>query len=141
MISIMRIGVIGSMQYAEEMLKVCKELNLLGHNARTSKFAKSFIDKSDTDKETIKLKQKYEQDAIREDCKWIAEMDAILVLNKDKHGIKNYIGGNAFLEMGYVHILGKPMYLMNPIPDMPYYGTEIIAMNPVIINGDLKKIS
>ena len=29
---------------------------------------------------------------------------------------------------------------MNPIPEMPYYGTEIIAMNPIIINGDLELI-
>ncbi|HOK35473.1 MAG TPA: hypothetical protein PLL80_01600 [Candidatus Pacearchaeota archaeon] len=33
--------------------------------------------------------------------------DAILVVNIDKKGIKNYIGGNAFLEIGFTHILDK----------------------------------
>jgi hypothetical protein len=29
---------------------------------------------------------------------------------------------------------------MNPIPDMPYYGTELIALEPVILNEDLSKV-
>ena len=68
------------------------------------------------------------------------DADALLVVNLDKHGIKNYIGENAFLEMGFAHILNQKIYLMNPIPDMPNYGTEIIAMKPIVINGDLSEI-
>lgn len=66
--------------------------------------------------------------------------DAVLVLNIDKHGIANYIGGNTFLEIGFAHILNQKIFLLNPIPDMPYYKTEIVAMNPIVINGDLSLI-
>lgn len=105
-----------------------------------SKFTAAFIEKDDEEKERIKLEQKYNDDAIREDCKWIKDMDALLVANYDKHGIKNYIGGNAFIEIAYAHILYKDLYFLNPIPEMPYYGTEIIAMKPAVINGDLTSI-
>ncbi|PJC52196.1 MAG: hypothetical protein CO030_04160, partial [Candidatus Magasanikbacteria bacterium CG_4_9_14_0_2_um_filter_42_11] len=70
----------------------------------------------------------------------IKKSDKVLILNYDKHDIPNYIGGNSFLEMGFAYILKKPIYLLNPIPKIPYYETEIIAMKPVILDGELKKI-
>lgn len=136
----MKIGVVGSMQFTEKMVELCDELKKLGHDAYMSKFTAAFIEKDDEEKERIKLEQKYNDDAIREDCKWIKDMDALLVANYDKHGIKNYIGGNAFIEIAYAHILYKDLYFLNPIPEMPYYGTEIIAMKPAVINGDLTSI-
>jgi len=137
----MKVGVVGSMQYTEKMMELCEGLEKLGHEAYMSKFAAPFVGKSDEEKERIKLEQKYQQDAIREDCKWVKDMDVLLVANYDKHGIPNYIGGNAFIEMAYAHILGKPLFLINPIPEMPYYGTELVAMKPSVINGDLVKIT
>ena len=62
--------------------------------------------------------------------------DAILVVNVDKKGIKNYIGGNTFLEIGFAHVLGKPIYLLNDIPEM-LYTDEIKAMQPIVINNNL----
>jgi hypothetical protein len=58
----------------------------------------------------------------------------------DKHGIENYIGGNVLIEMGYAHILNKKIFLYNPIPNIEFYKTEIIAMQPVILNGDINKV-
>jgi hypothetical protein len=89
----------------------------------------------------LKLEDKYKNDAIREFWKPMQTADALLVLNYDKNGIQNYIGGNAFLEMGFAHVLDQKIFLMNPVPDMPYYGTEIVAMKPIIIDGDLTKIN
>ena len=80
------------------------------------------------------------RDAIREFWRLMQDADALLVANYDKHGIKNYIGGNSFLEMGFAHVLNQKLYLLNPVPEMPHYKTEIIAMRPTIINGDLSKI-
>jgi hypothetical protein len=59
----------------------------------------------------------------------------------DKNGIKNYIGGNTFLEMGFAHVLNQKIFLLNPIPEIPFYKTEIEAMRPVVLNGDLAKIA
>jgi hypothetical protein len=66
--------------------------------------------------------------------------DAVLVLNINKNGVKNYIGGNTFLEMGFAHVLNQEIFLYNPIPEILYYKTEIIAMKTMIINQDLSLI-
>lgn len=137
----MKIGVAGSMQFTERMMELCEKLEQLGHESFMSKFGPYFVGKTDAEKEKIKLEQKYQHDAIREFWKLMQGADALLVANFDKHGIKYYIGGNSFLEMGYAHVLNQRIFLFNPIPDMPHYKTEIIAMNPVVINGDLTKIN
>lgn len=128
------------MQFTERMMELCEQLEKLGHTAFMSKFGPHFVGKTNEEKEKIKLEQKYNHDAIREFWRAMQDADALLVLNYDKHGIKNYIGGNAFLEMGFAHVLNQKIYLLNPIPKMPYYETEIVAMKPIIINGDLSKI-
>jgi len=137
----MKVGVAGSMQFTEKMMDLCEQLEELGHEAFMSKFAPYFVGKTDDEKERIKLHQKNKKDAIREFWKPMQDADALLVANFDKHGIENYIGGNAFLEMGFAHILNQKIFLLNPIPRMPYYETEIIAMQPLVIDGDLSKIA
>ncbi len=136
----MKIGVVGSMQYTEKMVEVRDQLRELGHNAFVTDLHEPFIGKSNEEKEKIKLYQKNEMDAIREMWRKMQGADAVLVLNLDKHGVKNYIGGNTFLEMGFAHVLNQKIFLYNPIPDMPYYKTEIEAMKPIVINADLTAI-
>jgi nucleoside 2-deoxyribosyltransferase len=84
-------------------------------------------------------KLKIEHNLIREHFNKIKESDAILVLNYDKNGIKNYVGGNSFLEMGKAYDIGIPIYLLNPIPDISYKD-ELIAMQPIILHGNLDKL-
>lgn len=79
---------------------------------------------------------KIKDDVIGVYYKKIKAADAVLVVNPDKNGIANYIGGNTFLEMGFAHVLHKKIYLYNPIPEMSY-SDEIRAMRPMVINGDL----
>jgi hypothetical protein len=137
----MRIGVVGSMQYTERMLDLCAQLDALGHRAYVTTLAIPFVGKTDEEKEAIKLHQKNDMDAIREFWRLMQDGDAILVANFDKHGVKNYIGGNTFLEMGFAHVLDQKIFLLNPIPHMPYYETEIVAMKPIVISGDLQRIA
>ena len=136
----MRIGVVGSMQHTEKMLDLKDKLEKLGHQVFVSKFAQSMVGKSDGEKEKMKLHQKYNLDAIREFWKLMQGADAILVANFDKNGIKNYIGGNTLMEIGFAYVLNQKIFLLNPIPNIPYYKTEIEAMKPVILNGNLEKI-
>ena len=63
-----------------------------------------------------------------------------MVLNHDKKGIKNYIGSNSFLEIGFAHILNKKIYILNEMLDTEYCYQEIIAMEPVVLGGDLSEI-
>jgi hypothetical protein len=135
----MKIGIIGSMQYTEKMVLYKEKLNELGHHAFLTDLHAPFIGKTDEEKEKIKIHQKNNCDAIREFWRAMQGADAVLVINLDKHGIKNYIGGNTFLEMGFAHVLNQKIFLLNIIPDM-IYTSEIVAMKPIVINGDLNKI-
>ena len=136
----MRIGIIGSMQYTEKMVEVRDKLISLGHDAFMTKLHEPFIGKSDSEIEAIKIHQKNNMDAIREFWLAMQGADAVLVVNLDKHGVKNYIGGNTLMEIGFAHVLNQKIFLYNPIPEIPYYKSEIEAVNPVIITGDLSKI-
>lgn len=136
----MKIGIIGSMQFTEQMLEMQKKLNSFGHDAFLTDLHNAFIGKSDEEKEIIKIDQKNNKDAIREFWNAMQGADAVLVLNIEKHGIPNYIGGNTLMEIGFVHVLNQKIFLLNPIPEIPYYKSEIEAMKPIILNGDLSKI-
>jgi len=137
----MRIGIVGSMQFTEKMIETRDVLIKRGDDAFVTNLAAPFVGKTDAEKESIKIEQKNNQDAIREFWKLMQGADAILVLNLDKNGIPNYIGGNTLMEIGFAHVLDQKIFLYNPIPDIPFYKTEIEAVKPVVINGDLSKIS
>jgi len=137
----MKIGVIGSMQHTEKMIETRDKLVKQGHDAFVTALSSAFIGKSDEEKEAIKLHQKNNMDAIREFWNLMQGADAVLVANFDKNGIKNYIGGNTLMEIGFAHVLNQKIFLLNPIPNIPFYKTEIEAVKPVVLNGDLSKIN
>lgn len=137
----MKIALCHSMQFAEKVKAVQEEFAKMGHQAFPSSFNEKYLGLNDEEKEALKLEHKYNHDAIREHWHVIRDCDVVLVLNYDKNGIKGYIGGNSFLEMGFAYIQKKPIYLLNPQPEIPYYDTEIKAMRPVVIYGNLSKIN
>lgn len=132
----MKIAICGSMQFAKEMIDIQNKLNKLGHLVIVPK---------DTEKYVIGEKNlenkwaKIEGDLIRGYYNKIKDCDAILVINITKSNVLNYIGGNAFLEIAFAHILDKKIFLLNNVPEMNYKD-EIEAMQPIILNGDLSKI-
>ena len=70
----------------------------------------------------------------------LKKCDALLVVNNSlKKGRENYISGSSFLEMGFAHALGKKIFLLQGIPELSYKD-EIMAMKPIILNGNLNKI-
>jgi len=70
----------------------------------------------------------------------IKSSDAILVLNYDKHGNKNYIGANTLIEMGIAFEHGKKIFVLNNLPeDSPAY-EELVSMSPVCLDGELDRI-
>lgn len=95
--------------------------------------------------------ERMKQKGLEEHVKWKSEMlrkdrpnlepnDAILVLNFEKNGQKNYVGGATFLEIYKAWELGKKIFLYNPIPDN-IFRDELIGINPIVLNGDLSRIS
>lgn len=137
----MKIAVCGSMFFHHEMRAIKEALEVLGHEVVTPLGTYEDIPveaRTDiTDEEIISAKIEY--NFIRAHFKNIERTDAILVINYEKNHIPGYIGGNTFLEMGHAFGLGKKIYVLYPIPEMDY-ATEMHAMQPIIINGDLSQI-
>jgi nucleoside 2-deoxyribosyltransferase len=133
----MKIAIIGSMSHFSEIEKLKKELE--------NKFEIEipFFDETANykvwdKKEAIRVKLKH--DILKNNFEFIKRNDAVLVFNKlEKNGIKNYIGGNTFLEMAFAYVLGKKVFLYSSIPEISYE-SEIVAMKPIVLNGDLSKI-
>lgn len=134
----MKIAICGSMAFSKEMQALGGELVRLGYEAVLPQNTDRYISGEMTAKENFG--EKLKDDLIRKHYRLIADADAVLVANYDKGGVRNYVGGNSFLEAGFAHVLGKKLYFVNGIPDMPY-SDELRAMQPIILNGDLSEIS
>jgi hypothetical protein len=66
-------------------------------------------------------------------------VDAVLCLNFEKHGVKNYVGGATFLELYDAFMLDKKIFLWNDIPKGILYD-EIHGFAPTVINGRVERI-
>ncbi len=142
----MKIAICGSLDFTYEIKKIADELLKLNFEVDIPLSSTRILNGEVTLEKIIEEKKNDEfseriikYDSIRAYWDIINNSSAILVANFDKRGIKNYIGGNTFLEMGFAHILKRPIYLLNEIPAMNYTD-ELKAMQPIIINGDLFKI-
>jgi len=82
---------------------------------------------------------KWKASMIMHSEKVISDIDAVLVLNFEKQGVPNYIGGATFLEMYDAFRLNKKIFLFNDTPD-GILRDEIAGFCPILINGDLSKI-
>ena len=136
----MKIVICGSISAALKIVEIKEKLSALNHEVimphNVEKYASGALP---MESGTESVQNKIKDDLIRRYFNIINSADSILVVNADKNGKKNYIGGNAFLEMGYAYALNKNIFLLNEIPDLPY-ADEIRAMCPVVIGGDLSKI-
>lgn len=65
--------------------------------------------------------------------------EAVLVLNFEKNGMVNYVGGATFLEMYDAYRLGKKIFLYNDVP-VGILEDEINGFGPIVINGNLDRI-
>lgn len=70
----------------------------------------------------------------------IAAQDAVLVLNFEKNGQPNYIGGATFLEMYDAFRMGKKIYMYNDVPDS-MLKDEIEGFEPILIHKDLNLLN
>jgi len=142
----MKIAICASLDFTNEVKETADKLTENGHEViipvtsemiLNNKVSLEQIKKEKSNGEIYKRMIK--QNSIKRYCKIIESADAILVLNFDKKGVRNYIGGNVFLEMGFAHIIDKKIFLLNDIPDT-FYKDEIKAMQPIVLHGDLSKI-
>jgi len=129
------------MKVSWKMVKVKKELEKNSQEVLLPRHTEEYARMKTLDHiSNESVKNKINNDLISNYYNEIRKGDAILVANEELNNIKGYIGGNTFLEIGFAYVLNKKIFLLNEIPEMGYKD-EIIAMQPIVLNGDLSKIA
>lgn len=136
----MKIIICGSITAAEEILKIKKQLEEGGHEVEIPEGVKNIELRGRTEISVDeKAKDKIKHDLIRSYFEKMKNYDVVLVVNPEKRGVAGHVGGNTLIEMAFGHVLGKKLYVLNSLPELSYT-SEILAMQPIVINGDLNKI-
>ena len=141
----MKIVICGSIDSTYKIKKISDELKKMGHETEIPLTSQRILNGELTMEEFLAEKgkngdgtfrRKIRDDVIKRYYEIIKKSDAIFLVNVEKNGISGYIGGNTFLEMGFAHVLGKKIFLLNDIPEIGYTD-ELKAMEPVVLRGDI----
>jgi hypothetical protein len=134
-----KIFVVGSKRCYRRVGEVASELERLGH---TVTLPNNFDDPAREDGVKASGAAAYTEwkaGMLRLQAEKVAANDAVVVVNADKDGVPNYLGGATFLEVFKAWELGKAIYFLNPLPD-GMLRDELLAMSPVVIEGDLSLV-
>ena len=133
----MKILLVCSKAFYDKLNYFKKELEKLGHEV----FMPNCYDAPETEAKYrgTSAHAAWKAGMIKHSEEVIKNMDAVLVLNYDKNGQKNYICGATFLEIYDAFRLGKKIFFINDLPE-GMLKDELIAFNPIVINGELKLI-
>ena len=134
----MKITICGSLKFFDNMVDIQERLEDMGHEVLMPIEVPGLDYWSDDG--SLRVTAKRVHDLIGEHFRKIEKSDAVLVVNMTKHDIKNYIGANTFLELGFAHYLGKRIYLLHPVPDQPYILDEVLAIGAKVLDGDLRNL-
>ncbi|PIR46845.1 MAG: hypothetical protein COV07_02155 [Candidatus Vogelbacteria bacterium CG10_big_fil_rev_8_21_14_0_10_45_14] len=141
----MKIYILGSTKFVKNMVETTDLLIGMGLDAWIHPDYRDYVNTKDhpdmkkmMDGEQASVK--IQNDYIRQHYDGILASDAILFVNNDKADFKNYIGGNALMEMGFAYVNDKKIYLKHGMPEGVSYMDEIRAMEPVCLYGDFSKL-
>lgn len=132
------------MSFAKEMMSTKRKLEKLGHMVLVPLDIKSHVDNPELiDDLESNYKHAVKTNIMKKCFDLIAKTDAILVLNHHKNGVRGYVGTSSLMEIGLAYYLGKKMFLLNPLPSPreERWAHEIKIIQPIILNGDLTRIT
>ncbi|MBI1971985.1 MAG: hypothetical protein HYS53_01655 [Candidatus Aenigmarchaeota archaeon] len=139
----MRITICGSISFINEMNTIRSGLEKFGHEILVPESAKLNQTKEFWDGLRTREPEKFaslKRERMKGHFDKVKKSDAILVLNYDKNGKRNYIGPSTFLEMGIAVEFGKKIFVLNGIaPDDPKT-EELEAMGVVCLDGKIENI-
>jgi len=136
----MKIFIICSKAFYGNITAIKEALDRAGHETSLP----NCYDEPDTE-------AKYRDLGAKEHAEWKATMlrhsqdvieqnDAVLVLNFEKNGQENYIGGATFLEMYDAFRLGKKIYMYNDVPS-GMLKDEIEGFEPILLHHNLELVA
>lgn len=140
----MIIAICASFAFYSHVSTVEDDLTSLGHDVRVPETAKAMKLAGDFNIDPLVSNEMsiiaLKTEAIRQHFGEITSSDAILVVNDEKHGQVNYIGPNVLMEMGVAFALNKRIYILNELPKASPFISEIEALQPIVLLGNLRTI-
>lgn len=140
----MKIVLCGSLNFAKEMKEIEKKLVAKGHKVEIPASIKDLSLNNSEDADELKNNRerymKLKPEYTKKHFDKIANSDAILVVNLEKHGIKNYIGGATFAEIMVAFHYNKKIFFLNSIPrneKLSIILDELESVKPIVLNGNL----
>jgi hypothetical protein len=135
----MKIFIISSASFYDKIEPIKKELEKMGHII----IFPNTYDNPNLEKEAwdngFKAHAELEKELFKRSEEKIKNVDAVLCVNYEKHGIDNYIGGATFIEIYEAFKNNKKIFLFHDIPKGMLYD-EIAGFDPIILNEDLSII-
>lgn len=130
-----RIVVCGSMAFYVNMLEQKQHLRQSGIHALIPN-----IDDQLMEPISEEIHQKAKRQASMRHIRRIRDEKtfAILVVNIDKYGIRDYIGPNSFAEIAIALAHYKRIYLYQGIPD--FYKDELLSWQVIPLEGNLSRL-
>lgn len=136
----MKIIICGSISAATEIVRVQTELVQAGHEVEIPEGVKHRALRRLEGSIEEKAEVKIQHDLIRGYYEKMKDYEVVLIVNPELKGIAGYIGGNTLIEMAFAHVLHKRLYCLYPLPELAY-SSELVAMQPIILNGKLEAIA
>jgi len=119
------IVICGSLKFKEDIIKIGDKLESMGINAKLP------IECINSEPKEVASRAHFNRIIDK-------TTDAILVVNKDKGEIKNYIGPNTFAEIAFAYYYNKKVVLLNGIYEP--YKDELEAWKVITLKGNLENI-
>lgn len=136
----MKILIACSKHFYEKIPEIKKELEKAGNIITLPNSYNEPFKEEEMKKKGLETHIKWKSEMIKKHEHNLEPNDAILILNFEKNGEKNYIGGATFLEIYKAFEMNKKIFFYNSLPENKYFKDELIAFNPKIINKDLTRI-
>lgn len=138
------ITICSSASFYRQAVGIKKELEALGMEVLVPRIALEMQRTGDYDVSHYKTWFEDEDDyhkkaeLMRAHFDKVAQGDATLVLNYEKHGKPNYIGANVLMEMALAFYLKKPLFILNDLPEDSPFEEELKGMTPTLLHGRLE---
>jgi hypothetical protein len=135
----MKIFIVCSKHFYDKIPPIKEQLEKAGYIITLPNSYEDPFKEEDIKKVNQEEHAKWKQAMMKLQNKKIEQNDAVLVLNYEKNGMLNYIGGATFMEIVKAWELGKKVYLLNPIPSS-IFEDELRGINPIILNGNFNNL-
>lgn len=135
----MKLFIACSKHFYDRIPEIKRELEIYGHQVSMPNSYDAPMMEEEMKTRGLEAHVQWKAEMLKRDKQNIEPNDAILVLNFQKNGQSNYIGGATFLEIFRAWEMNKKIFLYNPIPDN-IFKDELTGMNPQVLNQDLTKL-